>query len=293
MSTQLTRRAVLKMAGTGSALALLKTPSMVTAGEGTAHQKWRLRLSTSSIHFMELPIEQACEKISQLGFTGIDIWSAHENCPHLDDIANRLGPAGLTALLKKYHLELFSFSTYRGGYARYAELLGQAGGGVAVQGSAPPCKPKELQSRMKQFFEKLKPLEELAQKHNSYLAIENHGNALLDSLDSIKAFVDLNPSKRWGIALAPYHIQGLQQSVTEAIRLCGDQLFFFYAWQRQPDLKQLPGIGPTDFKPWLKALAKIHYRGYVNPFAHAHPGTEIMATHLQTSREYLLQCHQQ
>ncbi len=287
MSRQLTRRRFLHMASMGAAAAC-----GVRAQADTRAEPWRMRLSTSSIHFMELPIEQACQKIAALGFAGIDIWSAHENCPHLDDVAERLGPDGLTALLEAHRLRLCSFSTYRGGYARYAELLGRVGGGVAIQGSTGPCKDSELAAKMKQYLEGLKPLVALAEKNNSYLAIENHGHALLNSLDSIKAFVALNRSKHLGIALAPYHIQANRESVTDAIALCGDQLLFFYAWQNQPNLKQLPGLGPTDFNPWLKALAAIGYRGYVNPFAHTHPGTASMTASLAASRDYLRQCYQ-
>ncbi len=242
---------------------------------------------------MQLPIEQACERIAKLGFEAIDIWSAHESCPHLDDVAKRLGAEGLKKLLAKHKLKLFAFSVYRGGFERYAELLGKAGGGVAVRGSTGPCKPEELTGRMRQFIEGLKPLVEQAEKNNSYLAIENHGNALLDSLDSLKAFVDVNNSKRLGIALAPYHIQTLKASasVPEAIRICGKQLLFFYAWQHYGDSKQLPGIGPMDMTPWIEALAKIRYRGYVNPFMHGHPEVEVMVANLAKSRDYLKACY--
>ena len=61
---------------------------------------------------------------------------------------------------------------------------------MAIQGSTGPCKPNELTSKMRGFLDGLKPLADLAEKHDSYLAIENHGHALLDSLDSLKAFVD-------------------------------------------------------------------------------------------------------
>jgi hypothetical protein len=91
--------------------------------------------------------------------------------------------------------------------------------------------------------------------------------------------------------LAPYHIQAANASVEEAIRICGRQLFFFYAWQHQPDLKQLPGVGPTDMTPWIRALAEVRYRGCVNPFMHGHPGTEIMAANLATARNYLKTCY--
>ena len=289
MSHLIGRRSFLKLAGTVAALR-----SVQAAGPGTSKRAevppWQMRLSTSSIHFSELPLEKACERIAALGFEGIDIWSAFDGCPHLDDAATRLGPEGLREVLGKHKLKLFAFSVYQGGYARYAELLGKAGGGVAIQGSAGPCKPEELKGRMRRFIDDLKPLIELAERNDSYLAIENHGNALLDSLDSLKAFVETNTSPRLGIALAPYHIQAAKASVPEAIRICGAQLLFFYAWQQQPDVRQLPGVGPVDMAPWVRALADVRYRGYVNPFMHGHPGTDIMTTHLATARDYLKDC---
>lgn len=285
------RRSFLGLVGTTVALRRIRAASTGLPAEPMDAPAWRMQLSASSICFSELPIEQACERIAGLGFEAIDIWSAHEGCPHLDDVASRLGPEGLKELLAKHKLKLCGFSVYQGGYARYAELLGRAGGGVAIQGSAPACEPQELKARMHQFLESLKPLVGLAEKHNSYLAIENHGDALLDSLDSLEAFVEINTSPRLGIALAPYHLQGRQASVPQAIRICGSQLFFFYAWQQQADLRQLPGVGSTDIKAWVRALADLRYRGYVNPFMHGHPGTDIMAENLAVARDYLKDCH--
>ncbi len=291
MNESLNRRDFLKAVGLSGA-GVITTPAFsVPAKKSATDKKWRMRLSTSSIHFMKLPIEQACERIAKLGFEAIDIWSAHEGCPHLDDVVNRLGADGLKNLLAKYKLKLFAFSVYSGGYERYAELLGKAGGGVAIRGSGPACKLEELTAKMRQFIEQLKPLAELAEKNNSYLAIENHGDALLCSLDSLKAFVDINKSPRLGIALAPYHIQTLKVSVPEAIRICGKQLLFFYAWQHYPDCEQLPGIGPTDMTPWIKALAEVQYCGYVNPFMHGHPENDVMSANLIKARDYLKDCY--
>lgn len=270
-----------------TAVAAAATLSSCSAPGNLTAPPRRFRLSTSSIHFKDLPIEQACEQIARLGFEGIDIWCAYDQCPHLDDVAARLGPEGLKEVLAKNRLQLYAFSTYVGGYAKYAQLLGKAGGGVAIQGSAPPCEPAELTARMKSFLESLKPLADLAEQHNSWLAIENHGNALLDSLDSFKAFVDLNPHRRVGIALAPYHLQAIGASVEQAIRIVGRQLLFFYGWQKADGVNQLPGHGPTDFHPWLTALAEADYRWYVNPFMHGHVETTAMVAALAKSRDYL------
>ena len=250
---------------------------------------WRCRLSTSSILFKDLSLEEACARIAALGFEAVDIWSAYDKCPHLDDAATRLGPGGLKTLLAKHRLELCAFSVYVGGYPKYAELLGGVGGGVAVQGSAGPCKPDELTAKMRAFLESLKPQLELAEKHNSRLAIENHGDALLHSLDSFKAFVDLNSSPRLGLALAPYHLQAIGAPVEEAIRICGRQLLFFYAWQSQPGIAQLPGHGPADFTPWLRALAQANYRGFVNAFMHGAVEADTMSAALAKTRDYLKQ----
>jgi sugar phosphate isomerase/epimerase len=276
------RREFLALAATAAAW-----PAGAAPAGASSPDRWSMRLSTSSVHFKDLPIEQACERIAALGFEGIDIWCAYDNCPHLDDVLNRLGADGLKRLLERTRLKLYAFSTYIGGFPKYAELLGGSGGGVAIQGSTGPCAPAELTVRMKAFLESLKPQVELAEKHNSYLAIENHGSALLDSLDSFKAFVDLNRSPRLGLALAPYHLQAINVSVPDAIRAAGPQLFFFYAWQNSPDMGQLPGHGPVDFKPWLEALAEIRYRWYVNPFRHGHVEAEKMAAALAKARDYL------
>ena len=88
--------------------------------------------------------------------------------------------------------------------------------------------------------------------------------------------------------MAPYHLQALGASVEEAISICGRQLFFFYAWQHASGTEQLPGHGPTDFAPWLAALARAEYSGYVNPFMHGEMSPEAMSAALEKSRDYLL-----
>lgn len=276
LNTTPSRRQFLKTLGAGAA-ASLALPGLA------AETKWKMRLATSSIQFKKLTLEETCQQISKLGFEAIDIWDNFEGCLHLEQ-AEKLGGAGLKALLAKHNLKLSAFTVYKDGYERYAELLGNVGGGVAVRGSDYNEYSKE---RMKTFIEKLKPLADLAEKHNSYLAIENHGNALLNTPNSFKAFVDLNTSPRIGIALAPYHLQIIKASVPDVIRTCGKQLFFIYAWQHAKGLGQLPGEGPADFKPWLAALEGIRYERYVNPFMHGQPETEKLVAGLAKSMDYL------
>lgn len=285
-SSAVTRRSFLRTASIGAVL-----PILASGERAAAEEKWQMRLATSSIQFKQLTLEQACQEIAKLGFEAIDIWDAFGGNKHLEE-AEKLGGDGLKELLERNKLKLSAFSVYATGYQRYAELLGKAGGGVAVRGcDGGKFTPEEVPGRMKKFLEGLKPLVELAEKHNGSLAIENHGGSLLNTLDSFKAFVDNNTSPRVGIALAPYHLQALKASVPDAIRICGKQLFFFYAWQNAPDLKQLPGVGPADMTPWLQALADIQYGRYVNPFMHGHPKTEDMTANLAKARDYLKGCY--
>ena len=289
-SSDLTRRQFLQHSAAMAAGAA--APGLLArAAAGKEKPGWTMRLSTSSIEYSKLPIEEACKRIAALGFEAIDIWSAHAGCPHLDDVLGRLGPDGLRKVLQENHLKLYAFSVYTGGYRKYAELLGKAGGGVAVRGSAGAVKPPELTTRMKAFIESLKPDLELAEKHNSYLAIENHGGSLLGSVDSFKAFVQVNTNPRLGIAMAPYHLQGLKAKVEDVIAIAGKQLFFFYAWQRAKGVGQLPGHGPTDFTPWIAALANAAYAWYVNPFMHHEPAPDAMSAALAKSRDYLKACY--
>ena len=101
MNQPLNRRRFLELMGAAMALPGQPWAHALANDRTTDADPWRLRLSTSSIHFKGLPIEQACERIAKLGFEAIDIWSAHENCPHLDDVATRLGVDGLRALLER------------------------------------------------------------------------------------------------------------------------------------------------------------------------------------------------
>lgn len=253
-----------------------------------------------------LPIEEVCERAAGFGFEAIDLWSAFDGCNHFPDVLARLGPDGLKQLLAKHKLDLCSFSTYatkwdRTGFPGYAEFIQKFGGGLVVRQSeypkpvdpqAPvPAGPPDLTASMRGFFEGLKPQIEQAAQAKARLAIENHGHALLGSLDSLKAFVDLNPDpKHVGIALAPYHLQGIDASIEEAIRIAGSQLFFFYAWQKGEGMSQLPGQGPVDCVPWLAALAKINYSGYVNPFMHGHPSLDELSPAIRKSCDYLMAC---
>ena len=277
------RRTFLKQAVTTGLLASLPMPILRAAEQKPAKKPL---YSCSSINFTSLSLEKACERIAELGYDAIDIWG-YLGCQHLKQVADDLKSEGLKALLEKHRLKLGSFSVYGAGYAPYAKLLGQCGGGVAIRGSRPRGQ-NSVTDDMKKFMEELKPELELCEENDSYLAIENHGGGdLLNKIDTLKAFVDLNKNKRLGIALAPYHVMNNGESVADAVRICGSQLLFIYFWTNEADEKQMPGVGQTDVSHWFRALNDIGYSRYLNPFMHHEPEPDRMSELHRISRQYL------
>lgn len=279
-------------------LAALAMPGLAGHAPAAPASPWRMRLAFSSVMLAELPIEDVCARAAKLGFEAIDIWCPFDRCKHLADVAARLGPDGLKQLLAKHQLAVASFTTYctekeAVGFPAYADFIGRFGGGLVVRESQYiRVKPEELTAAMRAFFEKLKPQIEQAAAAKVRLAIENHGDALLGTPDSFKAFVDLNPAPQHvGLAVAPYHLQNIKAPVDEVIRTAGAQLLFFYAWQSAAGINQLPGHGPADFLPWLKALAQINYQGFLSPFMHGNPPPEELTTGVTKACTYLKDCH--
>ena len=269
------------VASLAAAVASTRTPATASP--------WQPRLSTSTVHYPRLPVVEACERIAKLGYEAVDIWSSFQGCTHLEEAKEALGADGLRQILNRLNLKLAAVSVYRAGYEPFAGLLGELEGGIAVRGSTADT-DGPLTPKMRAFLDSLKPLADLAARHNTRIAIENHsGKPLLNRLESLKAFADLNQSPQLGIALAPYHIQKNGESVEKAIEICGRQLLFFYAWQWGEGLAQLPGHGPTDFTPWLDALARAGYDGPVNIFMHGDIAPDLLSAALAKSRRYILE----
>lgn len=286
----MTRRGFLRTGSGVAAMALLPARGGEKDGEDAG---WQPRLALSSVMFSELSLEMVCRKAVELGFKGIDLWSPFGKCRHLAE-AQELGAEGFRKLLDQHKLEVGAYTTYRTkghdeGFPGFAKFIGACGGGVVVRESKyGKFAKEELEGVMRTFFEELKPDIDLARKHGVRLAIENHSGAMLDTLESIRLFTKLNPAPEVvGIALAIYHLQARKVPVDEAIRACGKQLLFLYAWQAGRGVAQLPGHGPADFKPWLQVLAQQKYAHWITPFMHGELPVAEMTTAVDKARKNL------
>lgn len=286
----MTRRGFLRA---GGGLAMWSLLPALGDGSGGKTGAWRPRLALSSVMFSQLTLEAFCRQAEKLGFKGIDLWGPFGNCRHLAE-ARELGAKSWKKLLAKHRLEVACYTTYRTaghdeGFPGFAEFIGASGGGLVVRESQyGTFAADELEAHMRKFFETLQPEIELARKHRVRLVIENHSDALLDTLASFQAFTKLNPAPEVvGIGLAIYHLQARKVPVEEAIRACGKQLMFVYGWQQGRGLAQLPGHGPAEFAPWLRALAQQDYGHWISPFMHGEQPVEEMAAAVTKACRYL------
>lgn len=287
------RRRFLK--GVAMAGATIGFPSLFSEDEKGS--SWQPRLALSSVMFSGLKLEEFCTQAARLGFKGIDLWAPFGHCRHLEE-ALQLGVDGFRKLLDKNGLGIGAWTTYRTkvdqrGFPGFAEFIGACGGGVVVRESKYIKVTKDqLEETLRDFFQELQAEIDLARKHKVKLAIENHGNALLDTIESMEMFAKLNPAPDVvGIALAPYHVQAIKAPVTDAIRACGSQLLFFYAWQLADGTKQLPGHGPVDFAPWLQALEQQQFHHWMTPFMHGELPVEEIAAAVEKAMRTLREIH--
>jgi sugar phosphate isomerase/epimerase len=188
-------------------------------------------------------------------------------------------------------------------------LAGRLGCKTIVCGGSGPknLKGKELKSAVGAFIEKLKPHLAVAEETGVTIAIENHGNNLIDSPDSLKWLAELSTSKNLGIAFAPYHLEQDEKVQSDLIRTLGSSIAMFYAWQhgmgchvklpKEQELLQMPGRGDLDFVPLFAALQDTNYEGWTEIFMHPVPrGIPILETtaevtvEINRSREYITKC---
>ena len=286
--------------------------SSVSASENTGSRKkdFSLRYILGSCMYGYMDLATILPEVSDIGATAIDIWSkVHGN---QREQLEEMGEESFFRLLKQHHVELGCITAFKlGPFNLQGELRmgARLGCRTMVTGSVGPkgLTGSELKSEVKVFVEKMKPQLDVADQTGITIAIENHGNSLIYSPDSLKWMVELRPSQHLGVALAPYHLPQDEKLLSDLIRSLGDSIELFYAWQygmgcmqklpKDQELMQMPGRGTLDFIPLLAALRDVNYKGWTEIFMHPTPrGIPILdkapavTQEINRARDYLTEC---
>lgn len=286
--------------------ALLALPGQTHA----ADEDFSPRYILGSCMYGYTKLAEILPQVAKIGATAIDIWpKVHgDQREQLDE----LGEGPFAALIKKHDVALGCITQYKLGPFGLREemrLAQRLGCSTIVTGGKGPTglKGKELKSAIAGFAEKMKPHLAVAEETGVTIAIENHGNNLIQTPDSLKWLMELRPNKHLGVALAPYHLLQDEQLLAQLIRDLAGGIKMFYAWQhgmgcmkklpKEQELLQMPGRGDLDFAPLLAALREIHYAGWTEIFMHPVPRgipiletTDAVTAEINRSRAYLTDC---
>jgi len=258
----------------------------VTALPACAQDKkdFALKYIVGSSMYGYTPLETLLPEVGKTAAAHIDIWpKSHGN--QREQVAE-MGEDNFSALLAANDISLGCITQYKLGPLRLQEEMKFAqrfGCQTIVAGAVGPEKllGSELKSAVKNFVEKMKPHVAIAEETGVTIAIENHGNSLIRSPDSMKWLIEERTSEHLAIALAPYHLPQDEELLSHLIRDLGNGIEMFYAWQygmgchkklpKEQELLQLPGRGELNFEPLLAALRDIHFHGWTEIFMHPVP----------------------
>ncbi len=267
-----------------------------------AQADFKFRYIVGSAMYGELPLAEILPDVPRTGAELIDLWPRkHGN--QREQVAE-MGDEAFAGMLERHGVRLGCSTRYDlGPFGLQEEMkfVSRLGGDLLVCGGKGPkgLAGGELKAAVKDFCEQLKPHAEAAAAAGVRIGIENHGNNLIDSPDSLKWLAEFRPNEAVGIALAPYHLESLGVDagmLAGLITSLGDRTVMFYAWQygrgcmrpmpKEEELMQMPGRGDFDFGPSVAALKKINYTGYTEIFMHPTPrGIPILPTAAQVTEE--------
>ena len=284
--------------------ALLVSP---LAHSGSAAHSYQPRYILGSCMYGYTGLAEIVPQVRQIGAVALDIWpKVHGNQREQLDA---MGERNFADLLAHHGVTLGCITQYKLGpfglqdEMRLAQRLGchtMVSGGHGPRG----LQGAELKAAVAVFVEKMKPHLAVAEETGVTIAIENHGDNLMESPDVMKWLVELRTSENLAIAFAPYHLPQDEKLLGDLIRSLEGGIAMFYAWQygmgchkklpKEQELLQLPGRGRLDFLPLLDALRETRYTGWTEIFMHPVPrgipileSTSAVTREINRSRKYL------
>ncbi len=303
---RISRRRAIVSGAVASTAATLAANQLLAA----APDDFKLNYMLASSLYGGTSVEEILPQVKKTGATAIDIWPRVHGTQREE--LDEMGEEKFASLLNSAGVELGCITQYKlGPFALQDEmrLAQRLGCRTIVTGAKGPkdLKGNALKTGVAKFIDQMKPHLEVAEETGVTIAIENHRNNLIHSIDAMKWFADMRPSDNLAIAVAPYHLPQDSELLADLIRSLGDSIAVFYAWQHaygasasvppEDQLLQLPWDGGLDFVPTLAALKEINYEGWTEIFMH--PGVRgmpIMETtaevtgEINAARKYLEAC---
>ncbi len=246
-----------------------------------------------------MKLSEILPEVRRAGAEYIDIWP--EGHANQREQIEEMGNQQFAAMLKQHRIKLGILTRYDLGpfnLKNEIRVAKKLGGSMVICGSSGPgnLKGGALKAAVRKFLEKMKPHVAVAERIGITIGIENHGNSLIQSPDSMRWFAEFADSRHIGIALAPYHLPQAPALIARLIADLNKSLVHFYAWQygmgchkklpKEQELLQMPGRGKLDFAPIISALKKINYSGWTEIFMHPVPrGIPIRQTATQVTAE--------
>ncbi len=304
-NANINRRQLCGLLAAGTAAACF--PRALKAAEPA---RFRLHYALASCMYGKLPLTEVVGEVQKIGAERIDLWPEHH--ANQREQMEEMGHDKFAALLKEHNVYLGMTTRYDLGPLGLddeLQALKKFGASLVVTGSTGPknVTGPEAKAAVKVFVEQIRPQLELAEQCGVTIGIENHANALIASVDSIRYLGEMSTSPSLGIALAPYHLPQDEKLLAQLIEDLGPKLVHFYAWEygkgcmeklpKDQELQQMPGRGLLDFRPLLAALKTINYDRWVEIFMHPVPrGIPIMDNlaavtgEINAARTYLDKC---
>jgi sugar phosphate isomerase/epimerase len=308
--SSVSRRKFLRL--TAAAAAGAVAAHRIPAAAGSPPGRFRFRFVLSTNQYGTMPIADIVPEMHRAGCDALDIWAGRWG--NQREQIDRLGHGNFAALLARHRAKVGTYTCMDPGFARsepHLRAMKKFGGDTVVAGfpgggpGAKDLRGDDLRRAIRASAEKLKPIIAVAGELGVKLAIENHLNGLLEPPESLNLLVDAIPDRHVGVAFAPFHLPQDPALLGRLVGDLGERLFYFYAWQYgdgSGDLpparqkRQLPGVGPLDFRPMLAALKRNRFDGWTSIFMHPtprgsplHPAVSDVTAELNRARAYLEQ----
>jgi sugar phosphate isomerase/epimerase len=264
-------------------LASLAGGATMLAAVAPKKRPFEFNYMLASSLYGNLPLAEILPEVRRTGATSIDLWPKPHGTQREE--IDSLGLERTAELLAAHGVTLGATTRFDLGPFRLEkeiETVRQLGGRLIVVGGTGNYRlaGDALKQEVRTFAERLRPIALKAAAADVRIAIENHGDNLFATPDSLRWFAEAAPANV-GIAFAPYHLPQDPTLLGELILDLGPRLALFYAWAhghgavggltKSEEREQLPGRGVFDFRPLVRALAAIDFSGPTEIFMHPTP----------------------